>query len=155
MQKRKQGQPTKLTPERAVKIHFLARRGCTDKQIAEILDVTEKTICNWKKTSSFFQSLKVAKAEADALVEISLFERATGYSHPETKVFQHEGQIITEETVKHYPPDAVACIFWLKNRRPLEWREKREVEHSGEISIVQLMRVAAAARNVNVLADQN
>ena len=28
----------------------------------------------------------------------------------------------------HLPPDTHACIFWLRNRRPEEWREKREPE---------------------------
>jgi len=31
-------------------------------------------------------------------------------------------------TVKHYPPDTTAAIFWLKNRQPAKWREKQEVE---------------------------
>ena len=25
---------------------------------------------------------------------------------------------------KHTPPDVVAAIFWLKNRKPDDWREK-------------------------------
>jgi hypothetical protein len=30
---------------------------------------------------------------------------------------------------RHYPPDTQACIFWLRNRRSQNWREKVEHEH--------------------------
>jgi hypothetical protein len=26
-------------------------------------------------------------------------------------------------------------IFWLKNRKPAEWRDKQEVEHSGGVTV--------------------
>jgi len=26
--------------------------------------------------------------------------------------------------VEHVPPDVTACIFWLKNRKRAEWRDK-------------------------------
>ena len=115
---------------------FLARRGCTDKELAEFFGVEEKTINNWKQAHpEFLQSLKDGKAKADSQVERSLFERATGYSHPEDKIFQYEGVPVVVPTVKHYPPDTTAAIFWLKNRRPEQWREKIEHEHKGDVDI--------------------
>ena len=129
------GRPSKLTPQLAVKIFFMARRGFTDLEIAEVLDLTEQTINNWKKIPEFFEALKENKAEADELVELSLFERAVGYSHPEEKVFQYEGEIITHETIKHYPPEPVACFFWLKNRKPKEWRDRIEHAVNGELKL--------------------
>ncbi len=27
-----------------------------------------------------------------------------------------------------HAPDTTACIFWLKNRKPAEWRDKQDVE---------------------------
>ena len=35
-------------------------------------------------------------------------------------MFCYEGQVIVEPTIKHYPPDTTAAIFWLKNRKPNE-----------------------------------
>ena len=35
-------------------------------------------------------------------------------------------KIVKTPIRKRYPPDVVACIFWLKNRRPDIWRDKRE-----------------------------
>jgi len=61
----------------------------------------------------------------------SLFQRACGYSHPEDKIFQHEGNPVVVPTTKHYPPDATSAIFWLKNRDPANWRDK--VEHEVEL----------------------
>jgi DNA uptake protein ComE-like DNA-binding protein len=42
-------------------------------------------------------------------------------------------------------------IFWLKNRRPQEWRDKREIEHSGAIDFnnatdEELARIAGIGR---------
>jgi len=47
---------------------------------------------------------------------------------------------------KHVAPDVTACIFWLKNRRPAEWRDKVQQEISGPgggpITWVDLVRLA-------------
>ncbi len=32
----------------------------------------------------------------------------------------------------YVPPDTTAAIFWLKNRKPEEWRDKRHVEEKIE-----------------------
>jgi hypothetical protein len=46
--------------------------------------------------------------------------------------------------VEHIPPDVIACIFWLKNRRPELWRDKHDVEHSGEVGIADRFAAALA-----------
>lgn len=127
--KPKRGRPTPFTTSVHEKILELAKTGKTNDQIAEIIGVTSRSIYNWqKKHVELFQSLKEAKQVADELVEASLYARAIGYSHPETKVFCYEGVITEHEVQKHYPPDVVATIFWLKNRNPERWREKQPGE---------------------------
>ena len=42
-----------------------------------------------------------------------------------------DGAIAMTPIRKVYPPDTTAAIFWLKNRKPEEWRDKQAVEHSG------------------------
>ena len=143
VEKRSVGRPSKLTAELASKIMNLARRGFTDKETAELLTfpgifhLTPQTINNWKHDPEFFDTLKSNKKFADSLIERSLFERGIGYTHPETKVFCHEGDIVTHEMTKIYPPDVTACIFWLKNRDPKQWREA--VEHNHKLSLEQLV----------------
>ena len=73
------------------------------------------------------ESLTRSKAEADAQVEQSLYRRATGYSHKSEKIFNFQGEIIRAQTVEHYPPDTTAMIYWLKNRQPDKWRDRREI----------------------------
>ena len=102
---------------------FLAKLGAIDKDLAEFFKVSEVTINTWKnKHPSFLEALTAGKLSANAQVKKALFQRALGYSHPETKFFCYEGVILSEETTKHYPPEVAACIFWLCNREPDNWR---------------------------------
>ena len=63
----------------------------------------------------------------------ALFKRATGYEHIEKKVAYVGGKNKVVDVTKHFPPDATSAIFWLKNRQPKKWRDKKEVEHSGNV----------------------
>lgn len=103
----------------------LCRLGATDKELADFFGVSEQTINAWKaKHPVFLESLKEGKLLSDSRVANALFSRAIGYSHPEDKILNDNGSPMVVPTIKHYPPDPTACIFWLKNRRPDSWREK-------------------------------
>ena len=135
MVKKKIGHPSKFESMKEI-LMKLAERGFTDVQMAEIIGVTDRTINNWKKKDPvFFQSLKDWKLIADEKVERSLYERATGYSCKEDKIFNDSGTPLIVPTIKNYPPDTTAAIFWLKNRKQKEWRDRQELEHSGTINI--------------------
>jgi hypothetical protein len=63
-----------------------------------------------------------------------------------TKVFCHRGQPVTADYTVHLPPDVRACIFWLRNRRPEQWRENRPlVEEADEDWVRQLDEASARA----------
>jgi len=120
------GAPSKYRPEMAEQAAKLCRLGATDKDLADFFEVSELTINRWKKAHpEFCKSLKSGKILADAEVADRLYRRALGYSHDAVKLFNYEGQIVQGEYVQHYPPDTTACIFWLKNRRPDQWRDKQ------------------------------
>lgn len=126
------GRPTLFKPEYVEQARKLALLGATDREIAEFFNVAESTLNNWKlKHPEFVESLKSGKEAADERVERSLFHRAIGYKHDAVKMFQAGGAVITEQYVEHYPPDTTAAIFWLKNRRPKEWRDRHQQELSG------------------------
>jgi len=129
------GRPTLYNPEMLPKIEEYARKGLTNEQIAKNLGITAKTLYEWQnKYSEFGNALKAGKEIADREVENALYKRATGYSHPEDKIFLGPGgQPVIVHTIKHYPPDPTSMIFWLKNRQSQKWRDRQEVEHSGKL----------------------
>lgn len=108
-------------------VEKLARLGAIDKEIADILGIGERTFHEWKKQHvEFSAALKNGKLLADAEVAQKLFHRAIGYKHKAVKIFNQQGVPLIVDYTEHYPPDTTACIFWLKNRRPDLWRDKRE-----------------------------
>ena len=73
----------------------------------------------------FSVAVQQGREVADETVVSALFARATGMQQKMTKVFCHRGQPVTADYIAYLPPDVRACIFWLRNRRPEEWRENR------------------------------
>lgn len=131
--------PTKYKAEFAEQARKLCLLGATDESLAEFFGVSESTINKWKLDhSAFSESIKAGKDLADAEVANKLFNRATGYEHPEDDIRSVNGEIVITPTVKRYPPDSTAAIFWLKNRQKAHWRDKQDVEHSGSISYEQM-----------------
>ena len=119
------GRPSSYKKEYAAQSIHLTKLGAIDKDLALFFGVSEVTINAWKeKHPEFLKSLKKGKEDADNMVKQALFKRATGYSHPEDKIFNNNGEPLVVPTTKHYPPDATSCIFWLKNRDKENWREK-------------------------------
>lgn len=119
------GRPTKYRPEYCEQGEKLCKLGATDDDVADFFAVDVATIKRWKvRHPEFCAALNVGKDPADERVVASLYHRAVGYSHPEDDIRVVNGEIVITPTVKHYPPDSTACIFWLKNRRRGEWRDK-------------------------------
>ena len=128
------GRPSKYKDEYTAMAYKLCLLGATDKDMADFFDVDEATINRWKERyPKFRESLKEGKDQADGVIASKLFHRAAGYSHPEDKIFNNNGEPLVVPTMKHYPPDTTAAIFWLKNRQPSKWRDRVETEHSGVI----------------------
>lgn len=139
------GRPSKYKPEFAEQAKKLAVLGATDAQMADFFEVSISTFSLWKvEHPEFSESLKVAKEEADKRVEHSLYQRAMGYEHDEVDIRVVAGELKMTPIRKHYPPDTTACIFWLKNRKPKEWRDKVEAEmygpNGGPVQFEQIVR---------------
>ena len=63
-------------------------------------------------------------------VERSLYSRAVGYSFNSEKIFcNKDGEVTRVPIVEHVPPDVTAQIFWLKNRKPADWRDVQQMQH--------------------------
>ena len=128
-----------LEPEGLLKIEGWARDGLTEEQIAENMGICRDTLYEWKKQfSDISDTLKKGKEIIDRQVENALLKRALGYEYEEISE-KYELGILTERKVtkKQVVPDTTAQIFWLKNRKPADWRDKPEGEtEQGGITIV-------------------
>jgi len=132
------GRPTDYNPEYDEQAQKLCKLGATDADLADFFEVTEQTINNWKeKFPEFFESIKKGKLTADMEVADRLYQRALGFEHDSEEIKVVDGGIVHVPIRKIYPPDSTAAIFWLKNRRSKEWRDKQEIEqkteHSGNV----------------------
>jgi hypothetical protein len=137
-----------MKPEYIGQAAKLCQMGATDYEIADFFGVSVRTLHRWKHESEeFCHSIKSAKGPADDRVERSLYERATGFNYVEkqaikVKVEKDKEKVVTVEVERFMPPDTTAAIFWLKNRRPTEFRDRHDLEHSGGVT-VQIQRFGA------------
>ena len=132
------GAPTKFRPSMLKLVRKLATAGLTEREIAGCLEISLKTLTNWKAAHpKFLRALMPGKRAANQRVEQSLYHRAIGYTHEVTKVVEEvvkDGEppkppvIITQEV--HYPPSEGAAKLWLTNRDPKRWQDKRATELS-------------------------
>lgn len=80
-----------------------ARDGATEKQIAEAFGISHNTLINMKtKHGDVAEALRKGKEIVDYAVENALLRKALG-------------------------GDTTAIMFWLKNRKPNQWRDLKEV----------------------------
>lgn len=97
--------------EKILLLQGWARNGLTNEQIASNMDISTVTLWEWrKKSTKISNALKIGKDEADIQVENALYKAAL------------EG-------------NTTAMIFWLKNRRSKEWRDKIQQEITTESAV--------------------
>lgn len=128
------GRPSDYKPEYAKQAEKLAQLGATDQEVASFFDVDVRTVYRWKHDhDDFCHALKVGKEIADDRVERSLYQKAIGYEQQDVKIFMPASaeEPVYAPFVAKIAPDTTAAIFWLKNRRSQEWRDKRETELTG------------------------
>lgn len=141
----------KVWPVDLDQVRTLFSRGFTNLEVAEFYKVTERCVSKWVADHpEFAEAMRAGKAQADECVERALYARAMGSVVKETteddQAFSGHGigkSACRKTTTKELPPDTTACIYWLKNRRPEKWRDRQEIELSGE---VKLGDAVAAAR---------
>lgn len=132
-----------------------ARDGLTDEQIASNMGIAYSTFRTWRdKYPALSAALKKGKEVVDRQVEKALLKRALGYSYKETtrelvtdKETGVSELIVTKIVEKEVVPDTTAQIYWLKNRKPEEWRDKRAVDDNGANKAEHLIQ------NMQTIAD--
>lgn len=109
-----------------------ARQGLTDEQIASNIGIGTTTFYTWvDRFPVIRESLKKGKAPVDFEVENALYKRAVGFEYEEVETLIEEVNGETKKKVKRIKrtalPDTSAIIFWLKNRKPEQWRKMNPV----------------------------
>ena len=136
------GRPTAYRPEYVAEAERFAMLGATDAEMADHFGVVASTFYAWKlQYPEFAEAIKRGKRPADAEISLALFHRAKGFEYDEAvpmkvkEVIYADGKRVKEieridVTMVHkvVPPDTAACIFWLKNRRPDDWKDKQTVD---------------------------
>ena len=131
-----------LTEEGLLLLEAWARNGLTDEQIAANMGICRDTLIQWKKKyPDISDTLKKGKEIVDIQVENALLKRALGYTYTETTeeatfnpLTEKYEMAVTKKVTKEVVPDTTAQIFWLKNRKPEEWRDKKDIEHKGTVN---------------------
>ncbi|WP_071026004.1 transposase [Peptoniphilus raoultii] len=128
-----------LEEEKLILINGWAKKGLTEEQISKNMGISYSTLREWKKKYPAIETaLKKGKEVVDYEVESALFKRAMGYEYEEEKTYIQEvdGKVTKrkEITKKHMPGDTTAQIFWLKNRKPEEWRDRPKISNESMFS---------------------
>ncbi len=158
------------TDEGLLLIGAWARDGLTDEQIAHNIGIGYSTLQRWNnKYQDIQDTIKKNQSIVDIQVENALLKRALGYSYTETtnerKLNEDTGEyeiVKTKEVVKEVMPDTRAQIFWLKNRKPDVWRDKKDIDVEGTLhSVVSSMtdeelteRIASLKGKLGVVSDE-
>ena len=110
------GRPTRYDPDFGEKIIEIMSEGFSLVAAASCIGVGRTTVYEWRdKHPEFAKMLEIAAAKRQHVLEKDLLNAK-------------EGPVVTSR------------IFALKNASP-DWREKKEVEHSGSIGTMDLSKL--------------
>ena len=122
-----------LEEENLTLLKSWAIKGLTDRQIADCIGIAESTLYEWKKKhSEISEALKKGKEVFDAESVEALHQAGIGHYIEEvyTDITIRDGvETKRIRTRKRWiPSNVTALIFWLKNRDPDNWKDRKAVE---------------------------
>ena len=145
------GRPTVYKPEYAETARVSCMLGATNETLAERFEVSRSTVDRWiAGIPDFRNAVMNGREAADGAVVSALFSRATGMEHKMTRVFWHNGQPVTVNYTVELPPDVRACMFWLRNRLPGQWRENRPAQDKAGLDFSDLEEASERVRRGNL-----
>jgi hypothetical protein len=135
-------------PNKLELVEGWARDGATDLEMIAALGISPQTFYNWRgKYPEFKEAVQRGKEITDIRVENAMLKRALGYRYdevtrePQPVIDRETGKIKKDEfgepimelqpvkvVTKEVHPDTTAQIFWLKNRQPDKWKDRRVLD---------------------------
>ena len=150
--KEKKVKPVKWHDGRIQQAYDFALLGLTEEAMCPLMDVTIGTIQYWRiHKPGFKEALHEGRKIASAKVVNKLFQRACGYSHPDThfvndrvREYDKDGNVTKEYTkviqipiIKHYPPETAAGKFFLGVKERQLWNERTDININQNLNINQ------------------
>ena len=133
-----------LTEEKLKQVAAWGQAGCSEKEIAQNMNISVSALRNWKQKFPPLANALEKKEIAENKVENALLKKALGYSYTET-IYERatdkngsEKMVMKRQVEKQAGPDLSALTFWLKNRWPEKWKEKQEKEVSEQDITVEI-----------------
>lgn len=130
----------KYDPIYAERAQKAAALGATYTDIAFMLGISRSTFTEWRHTHpEFAEAVKVGAEPADDRMVASFYQRGTGYDVEEEqaikiKVGKDLERVEVVKVMRHVPGDTQAAWRWLANRRPDDWKDRREVQMTGVVA---------------------
>lgn len=131
----------KYSEEIIEKICKLLKRGNTITTTCQAVGISKETFYQWMKKSDFSDAIKKAMAIPDKKVENALYKSAImGHRYKEKEfkgvaVGEKVKMILVKTVTKIIAPNVTAQIFYLKNRQPDEWKDRHDLDVSGNMNI--------------------
>ena len=135
--------------DKLILVEGWSRDGLTQQQIADNLGINVDTLIEYKKKyPDFSEALKKGKEVVDIEVENALLKRALGYTITlyEEKV-DKDGCVHNLKKDVHVPGDTTAQIFWLKNRKPKNWKDKQNSENTSDDVNNRIIKISDLLNN--------
>ena len=131
---KKKGRPSKYREEYNEQAEKICRLGVTDKELCDIFKISVQTLYTWKSEhEGFLESIRAGKEYFDGnRIEASLVRQAMGYTVEEEKYEEGTAGVKKTITKRYIPPNVTATAYWLNNRSRGRYKQKQEVEHTGE-----------------------
>ena len=150
------GRPTKYDDTFPLRAEGFARRGMIDKEIAQKLGIHIDTLYEYQKRfSEFSDAIKRGKFPVDVEVENALLKRARGFEYEEIQTEYNVKDLKDDEqakpvkvrrTKKIVVGDVTAQIFWSKNRRPQLWKDRHNIDVTGDMNIKVISAVTRSGK---------
>lgn len=114
-------------------VQCMVRDGMSMDAIAKAFGIIPQTFWLWrKKSAALREACARGKQLVDYKVENALLKAALGYTTESVKTIISRGtdsdgnrEVRVEKTTTETGPNVTACLAWLNNRKPEQWRKNR------------------------------